>query len=62
MRRFRDGISVRIVQAGARSWVWRVADDWGSAGGWVETRDEAWACALSALRGALKLRAMRAGS
>lgn len=59
MKRWSDGISVRIVQAGAASWCWRVADDWGYCAGWCPSREEAWSCALAGLRGALKLRALR---
>lgn len=35
---------------------WRVRDAVAEAGGRCEDRDSAWACALSAMRGAIRLR------
>lgn len=52
-------ITVRIVQAGELSWVWRVSEGVAACGGHTESREQAWACALSAMRGAIALRRLR---
>lgn len=58
-RSFVAPITVRVVQAGERSWVWRVTEGVAACAGHADSREDAWACALSAMRGALALRRLR---